>query len=134
MAAQMRAKCDAKDYETLLSYMLAPSKPLLDLLKQLGIHAVTDITGFGLAGHLIEMLKSSAKKARLHLESVPIMPGVEALFQQGLESTLALETGNTIVSFTVITNSLIIPGILHSSIPRPVVACCLVWHNIAFRK
>ena len=89
MAAHMRAKCDAKDYETLLSYMLAPSKPLLDLLKQLGIHAVTDITGFGLAGHLIEMLKSSEKKARLHLESVPIMPGVEALFQQGLESTLA---------------------------------------------
>ncbi|MEC8474460.1 MAG: selenide, water dikinase SelD [Planctomycetota bacterium] len=89
MAAQMRAKCDAKNYETLLSYMLAPSKPLLELLKQIGINAVTDITGFGLAGHLIEMLKSSKKSASVHIESVPIMPGVEALFQQGLQSTLA---------------------------------------------
>ena len=38
-----------------------------------GVHAMTDVTGFGLAGHLVEMCKSSAVTAEINFEDVPLM-------------------------------------------------------------
>lgn len=52
-------------------------------------HAMTDITGFGLAGHLIEMMSASGTSARLWLDAVPLMPGAEALSAAGEHSSLA---------------------------------------------
>lgn len=52
-------------------------------------HAMTDVTGFGLAGHLLEMLEASGCSARLDLAAVPALPGAEALAGQGVESSLA---------------------------------------------
>ena len=46
------------------------------------IHAVTDITGFGLLGHLGEMLRSSAVGATVHLDAVPVIDGVRDLIAQ----------------------------------------------------
>ncbi|HEY4040440.1 MAG TPA: selenide, water dikinase SelD [Rhodopila sp.] len=51
--------------------------------------AGTDITGFGLAGHLQEMLEASNLAAVLRLESIPALPGARALAAHGIESTLA---------------------------------------------
>jgi selenide, water dikinase len=53
--------------------------------------AGTDITGFGLAGHLMEMLGASGMSAVLRLEAIPVLPGVRALSSHGIESTLAPE-------------------------------------------
>ncbi|NGQ89286.1 selenide, water dikinase SelD [Rhodobacter sp. HX-7-19] len=52
-------------------------------------HAMTDVTGFGLAGHLLEMLEASGCGASLQMEAVPLLPGAEALAGQGVESSLA---------------------------------------------
>jgi selenide,water dikinase len=52
-------------------------------------HAMTDVTGFGLAGHLLEMLEASGCSARLRLDAVPVLAGAEALAAQGVESSLA---------------------------------------------
>lgn len=52
-------------------------------------HAMTDVTGFGLAGHLVEMLDASQASARLHLGAVPLMAGAEALTAAGEHSSLA---------------------------------------------
>lgn len=52
-------------------------------------HAMTDVTGFGLAGHLLEMLDASGVAAELVLESIPLLPGAEALAEAGHYSTLA---------------------------------------------
>lgn len=54
-------------------------------------HAATDITGFGLAGHLLEMLAASDVSAVLRLEDIPVLPGAVALASHGVESTLAQE-------------------------------------------
>jgi selenide,water dikinase len=54
-------------------------------------HAGTDITGFGLAGHLLEMLEASDAAAVLRLDAIPLLPGVIALATHGVESTLAPE-------------------------------------------
>ncbi|MFN7223837.1 MAG: selenide, water dikinase SelD [Paracoccaceae bacterium] len=51
--------------------------------------AMTDVTGFGLAGHLWEMLEPAGLGADLSLSALPILPGAEALAAQGIASTLA---------------------------------------------
>lgn len=51
--------------------------------------AMTDITGFGLAGHLLEILTASGCGAILDLEAVPALPGAVALAAAGQESSLA---------------------------------------------
>ena len=53
--------------------------------------AGTDVTGFGLAGHLQEMLEASGVAAVLRLAAIPALPGARALAAHGIESTLAPE-------------------------------------------
>jgi selenide,water dikinase len=48
------------------------------------VHALTDVTGFGLIGHLAEMALGAKLRARLFLERVPILAGVPALAEQGV--------------------------------------------------
>src|SRR5439155_1602772 len=50
---------------------------------------VTDVTGFGLAGHLLEMLRAGGVAAEVRLGGLPLLPGVEQLVKQSVESTLA---------------------------------------------
>lgn len=50
--------------------------------------AMTDVTGFGLAGHLLEMLEASGVAARLRLADVPFLPGAVALAKAGIGSSL----------------------------------------------
>jgi selenide,water dikinase len=67
------------------------SRPLDTAARTLAGHAtaMTDVTGFGLAGHLWEMLQTSGHGAELSLASVPLLPGAEALAAMGAASTLA---------------------------------------------
>lgn len=51
------------------------------------VHAVTDVTGFGLAGHLGEMLRGSSASGRLAVADLPCLPGARELLAMGLRST-----------------------------------------------
>ncbi|RVT86864.1 selenide, water dikinase SelD [Rhodobacteraceae bacterium CCMM004] len=53
-----------------------------------GAHAVTDVTGFGLAGHLMALLRASGCGAQIDLGAVPLLPGALALAEAGVRSTL----------------------------------------------
>jgi len=49
-----------------------------------GVHAVTDVTGFGLVRHLLEMCRSASLAADIEFGNVPIFPGAAALAQEGV--------------------------------------------------
>jgi selenide,water dikinase len=48
-----------------------------------GVHALTDVTGFGLLGHLLEMCRGSGLGARIERSRLPVLPGVTDLAQSG---------------------------------------------------
>ena len=49
-----------------------------------GVHAATDVTGFGLLGHLLEVCRGSRLRARIEVGAVPVLPGAEALARAGV--------------------------------------------------
>jgi selenide,water dikinase len=48
-----------------------------------GVHALTDVTGFGLAGHALEMARGARCEVHLDWATVPLLPGVRDLASQG---------------------------------------------------
>lgn len=54
-----------------------------DLARLESVHAMTDVTGFGLAGHALEMARGSACDAEMDWSAVPLLPGVHALVSDG---------------------------------------------------
>ncbi len=68
--------------------MTAPPGPAARILAP-EAHAMTDVTGFGLAGHLLELCEASGTGARLNLAALPFLPGAVALASAGQASTLA---------------------------------------------
>lgn len=89
LAAHMRAGCPADAFASLIDGMLQSSADAVRVAATFGVKAATDVTGFGLAGHLVEMLQASGCSASLNLETLPLLPGAEAQFRRGLESTMA---------------------------------------------
>ena len=54
-----------------------------------GVHAMTDVTGFGLLGHLLEMCRGAELAARRRVRNVPVLPGAAALAQAGIATGAA---------------------------------------------
>jgi selenide,water dikinase len=48
------------------------------------VHALTDVTGFGLLGHLLEMCRGATLEARIHMATIPLLDNVLALAEAGL--------------------------------------------------
>jgi selenide,water dikinase len=69
-------------YETLLSQMTTLNKLGSKLAKIEGVHAMTDVTGFGLLGHLIEMAEGSGLSAELNYASIKKIDGLDNYLQQ----------------------------------------------------
>jgi selenide,water dikinase len=88
LAAWMRAACKAAWFDELVRSMLLANRAAADIFAVAGVTACTDITGFGLAGHLLEMLDASHQSARLNAGAVPLYEGFEDVVAQGIVSTL----------------------------------------------
>jgi len=89
LAAHMQAKCRAPWMETLVASMVLSNQLAATLVDEFDIAGLTDVTGFGLGGHLLEMLNASDTACLLDVATIPLLPGTDALFQQNIESTLA---------------------------------------------
>ena len=89
LAALMQCLLEGKYYQPLVDSMLQSNQVALSLAESDDVTAITDVTGFGLAGHLKEMLLASKRSATLDLAAIPLLPGTQALIESGIESTLA---------------------------------------------
>ncbi|MEX0678864.1 MAG: selenide, water dikinase SelD [Pirellulales bacterium] len=89
LAAHMRAKCRAEWFQALERVLLASNQHAAQCAHDLDTSGITDVTGFGLAGHLLEMLRASEASCELWLADLPLLPGARELLAAGVESTLA---------------------------------------------
>ncbi len=64
--------------------MATLNRKAAESMRSYDVHACTDITGFGLIGHLCEMISDSRTGAVIHAKELPIFEGVEELCNQGL--------------------------------------------------
>ena len=60
-----------------------------ECLRRHAASACTDVTGFGLLGHLLEMVKASRVDAELDLGAVPLLAGAQTCIANGIASSLA---------------------------------------------
>jgi selenide,water dikinase len=90
-AAAMRARARAPWVEAALAAMRQSNRAAATTLIAHGAHAMTDVTGFGLIGHLGEMLVASGADAELDLGSLALYDGALALARAGIASTLLPE-------------------------------------------
>jgi selenide,water dikinase len=88
-AANMRAKARGEWIEAALATMQESNRAAADSLRRHGATACTDVTGFGLVGHLLEMLRASDIDAELSLSAMPALAGALELLGRGIASTLA---------------------------------------------
>lgn len=85
-AAEMRGLADGRDVAALLEILQRPQGDAAEILA--GAHAMTDVTGFGLAGHLMAICRASGLGAEIDLDAIPVYQGAEALAADGVRSTL----------------------------------------------
>lgn len=90
-AAWMRRKAPARHVATALAAMRQTNSTAARILREHGATAQTDITGFGLAGHLLEMLEGSTCAAHVDATRLPLLPGARELVQAGIASSLLPE-------------------------------------------
>ncbi|HEX3884830.1 MAG TPA: selenide, water dikinase SelD [Stellaceae bacterium] len=88
LAAEMRGKAPARIVAGAIDAMLQSAAIAAAVLAEHEATACTDVTGFGLLGHLGEMLAASEADSRLEPAAIPALDGALALFEQGLESSL----------------------------------------------
>lgn len=89
MAAKMAGAAKGDWVAAALALMCQPQGEASRILAS--AHAMTDVTGFGLAGHLFGICETSDVGADLDLGSVPLMPGALELSKRGLRSSLFTE-------------------------------------------
>jgi selenide,water dikinase len=91
LAAHMRGLARVAWLQAAIESMRMSNAAAARILRGNGAVACTDITGFGLAGHLLEMLRASGVAAVLWYDRIPALPGALELASHGVASTLAPE-------------------------------------------
>ena len=86
LAAEMQGKADGRDIAALFGHMAKPQGAAAACLAK--ARAMTDVTGFGLAGHLLAICRASGVGAKIDLEALPIYAGALALAESGVRSTI----------------------------------------------
>jgi selenide,water dikinase len=77
--------------EAAIDSMLRSNKLVAEVAANVPVSAMTDVTGFGLAGHLGEMVRGEQLAARLYLNDLPSLPGsLKLLSETTTESSLAI--------------------------------------------
>ena len=85
-AALKKGELDAAGYAAMIASTTKLNTPGAKLSQLEGVHALTDVTGFGLLGHLLEVCRGSGVGAIVRRADVPVLAGVEALLAKGFRT------------------------------------------------
>jgi selenide, water dikinase len=83
-AALKKEKLAADGYAAMLASTTQLNTPGIALGRIAGVHALTDVTGFGLLGHLLEICRGSGVGAQVDFARLPLHPGTLALAREGI--------------------------------------------------
>jgi selenide, water dikinase len=136
LAADMRGKAKARWVMAAIAHMTQSNAAAAKILHAHGATAATDVTGFGLIGHLVEMIRASKADVMLDLASLPLLPGVRETIGLGIFSSLQpqnvrlrrairnLDEAKRAPAYPVLFDPQTAGGLL-ASIPRQSAAACL---------
>ncbi|MFJ2986436.1 selenide, water dikinase SelD [Collimonas sp. NPDC087041] len=82
-AALKKGALDAAGYAALIDNTTKLNKPGRLLSELAGVNALTDVTGFGVLGHLLELARGAKLSAKLNMGLLPLLPQVQQLAEQG---------------------------------------------------
>jgi selenide,water dikinase len=82
-AALKKEQLDGDGYAQMIASTTKLNTPGRTLAEVPGVHALTDVTGFGLLGHLLEICRGAGVTGRLRMADVPLLPGVAELAARG---------------------------------------------------
>lgn len=103
LAGAMQGRTRAADLVQAIAAMDSSNAAAVATLRGAGATACTDVTGFGLAGHLAEMTRASAGVgARLYLDRVPQLAGALDLIDRGTVSSLQDNNEQALTDFTIV--------------------------------
>ncbi len=88
LAADMRGKAKARWVAAAVAHMCRSNREAAAVLARHGARAATDVTGFGLLGHLVEMVRASDVDVELALDRIPMLDGARETIARGVFSSL----------------------------------------------
>jgi selenide,water dikinase len=87
-AAHARLAAKGRWIDAALQSMVISNRQGAQCLRKFGVTACTDLTGFGLLGHLVEMTRPSGVDAELYLSALPLLDGAQECVDAGIVSSL----------------------------------------------
>jgi selenide,water dikinase len=88
LAADMRGKAKARWVMAAIAHMIQSNGQAADILRRHEVHAATDVTGFGLIGHLVEMVRASDVDVTVAIDRVPLLDGARETVALGIFSSM----------------------------------------------
>jgi selenide,water dikinase len=143
-AALKKEKLDARGYARMISVTTQLNTPGPALAAMAGVHAMTDVTGFGLAGHALELARGSNCTVQIDWARVPLLAGVRDLALQGMVTgasgrnwagyghDIGLPAGFAAVDQALLSDPQTSGGLLVSCAPDAVTAVLEVFRQYGF--
>ena len=143
-AALKKEALDAAGYAQMIATTTKLNTPGPELAELSGVHALTDVTGFGLAGHGLELARGAHCTLKIDWAKVPLLPGVRELAAQGMitgasgrnwagyGASVALPQGFSSVDQALLTDPQTSGGLLVSCAPDSVAQVLAIFRQHGF--
>ncbi|MBS1169217.1 MAG: selD [Burkholderiaceae bacterium] len=145
-AALKKNALDADGYAAMIANTTKLNTPGKTLAAMAGVHAMTDVTGFGLLGHTLEMARGSKLTAKIDMTKVPLLPEVEQLIGFGCQTgasgrnwagyghEVELSDALTLTQRTLLTDPQTSGGLLVACAPEAVDAVLALFAREGFER